>query len=237
MRRADTSQVYGGGAADQLPERGQLGLRTRAAVESGQIQVVAPFRAVRIDDNAAGLTITGETGCCLKELKADEIVVATGFRPDLSFLREIRLDLDPALECAKILGPLIGPNIHSCGTVRPHGYVELKQPEKDFYIVGMKSYGRAPTFLLATGYEQVRSIAAALTGDFEAASRVELCLPETGVCAGPGLPDASEEVEAGCCGPAQDEVPVVIAEPVRAKAGGCCGPSKAAPREQVSAGS
>ena len=71
--------------------------------------------------------------------------------------------------------------------MRPHGYVELKQPEKDFYIVGMKSYGRAPTFLLATGYEQVRSVAAALTGDFEAASRVELCLPETGVCSGPGL--------------------------------------------------
>jgi hypothetical protein len=208
-------------------------------VEGGQVQVMAPFRAIRIDHNAAGLTITGETGCCLKEIKADEIVVATGFRPDLSFLREVRLDLDPALECPTALGPLIDPNVHSCGTVRPHGYVELKQPEKDFYIVGMKSYGRAPTFLLATGYEQVRSIAAALTGDIEAASRVELCLPETGVCSGPGL--ATEvEAEAGCCGPsapANEDAPVAIAEPARAKAGGCCGPSKAKPREQVSANS
>jgi thioredoxin reductase len=239
IRRPDVSSVFGGGAADQLAERGQLGLRTRAAVESGELRVVASFRAIRIDSNAAGLTITGETGCCLKEIKVDEIIAATGFRPDLSFLREVRLDLDSALECPRTLGPLIDPNVHSCGTVRPHGYVELRQPEKDFYIVGMKSYGRAPTFLLATGYEQVRSVAAALTGDFEAASRVELCLPETGVCSGPGLPDVTEDAEAGCCGPAIATSPkeaqlVAIAEPVRAKAGGCCGPSTA-PREHVPA--
>ena len=53
------------------------------------------------------------------------------------------------------------------------------------FIVGMKSYGRAPTFLLLTGYEQVRSVAAALAGDWESAREVRLVLPETGVC---GLP-------------------------------------------------
>ncbi len=46
----------------------------------------------------------------------------------------------------------------------------------------MKSYGRAPTFLLLTGYEQVRSIAAELAGDHQAARDVQLVLPETGVC-------------------------------------------------------
>ncbi len=46
----------------------------------------------------------------------------------------------------------------------------------------MKCYGRAPTFLLATGYEQVRSVVAALAGDWEAARAVQLDLPETGVC-------------------------------------------------------
>ena len=152
------------------PERGQLGLRARAIVESGQVRWRPPSARSASTTTRPASTIAGDTGCCIKEIKADEIVVATGFRPDLSFLREVRLDLDPALECAAMLGPLIDPNVHSCGTVRPHGYVELKQPEKDFYIVGMKSYGRAPTFLLATGYEQVRSVAAALTGDVEAAS-------------------------------------------------------------------
>jgi hypothetical protein len=46
----------------------------------------------------------------------------------------------------------------------------------------MKSYGRAPTFLMTTGYEQVRSIVAFMNGDFESAKRVEMYLPETGVC-------------------------------------------------------
>jgi hypothetical protein len=57
---------------------------------------------------------------------------------------------------------------------------ELSHPEPGFYAVGVKSYGRAPTFLMATGYEQVRSIAAALAGDWEAARDVQVDLPETG---------------------------------------------------------
>jgi hypothetical protein len=217
LRRGDASAVYGGGDADQLPERGQLGQRTRAIVESGQVEVMAPFRVERIERSPFGLSVAGSTGCCIKELKVDEIVVATGFRPDLAFLREVRLALDPALECAAALGPLIDPNIHSCGTVRPHGYVELKHPEQDFYIVGMKSYGRAPTFLLATGYEQVRSVAAALTGDVEAARRVELRLPETGVCSVPAV-TGTADADTGCCAPA------AAPAPAQAKSGGCCAP-------------
>jgi hypothetical protein len=112
----------------------------------------------------------------------DEIVAATGFRPDLSLLGELRTSLDPALESPVALAPLIDPNVHSCGTVPPHGVDELSHPEPDLYIVGMKSYGRAPTFLTLTGYEQVRSIVAALVGDWESAREVRLVLPGTGVC-------------------------------------------------------
>ena len=116
----------------------------------------------------------------------DEVIVLTGLRPDLSFLDELRLGLDERLQAPVALAPLIDPNVHSCGTVYPHGANELSHPEKDIYLAGMKSYGRAPTFLAMTGYEQVRSIAAALAGDQEAAERVELTLPETGVCGGAG---------------------------------------------------
>jgi hypothetical protein len=138
--------------------------------------------------------------------------VATGFRPQFDFLREIRLALDAAVECPPALAPLIDPNIHSCGTVRPHGARELAQPEPGFYFAGMKSYGRAPTFLMLTGYEQVRSIVAEIAGDHEAAGKIELVLPETGVCSGPGpLASQGMAVEAGCCG-----------GPAPAKAEGCC---------------
>ena len=84
-------------------------------------------------------------------------------------LSEIRLRLDPAIEAPVALAPLIDPNEHSCGTVRPHGARELVQDDPGFYIAGIKSYGRAPTFLMITGYEQVRSIAADIAGDKEAA--------------------------------------------------------------------
>jgi hypothetical protein len=46
----------------------------------------------------------------------------------------------------------------------------------------MKSHGRAPSFLLATGHEQVRSIAAALSGHAQAAAHIELEPPEIGIC-------------------------------------------------------
>jgi hypothetical protein len=120
------------------------------------------------------------------------IVNATGFRPRLDMLREIRLELDDIVEAPRRLAPLIDPNVHSCGTVAPHGFAELRQPEDGFFLAGMKSYGRAPTFLLATGYEQVRSIAAWLDGDAASAARVQLTLPATGVC-------STDSGSSGCC--------------------------------------
>jgi hypothetical protein len=182
-RNPNLTRAFGGGAADQLPERGALGTRVRDLTERGMLTVVKPFAVVSIEQLAEGpLLVTGSDGLGSRTIETDELVVATGFRPDLAPLREVRLDLDPALECPKALAPLIDPNVHSCGTVRPHGAAELEQPEPNLFIVGMKSYGRAPTFLLATGHEQVRSVAAFLAGDIEASRRVELDLPQTGVC-------------------------------------------------------
>jgi hypothetical protein len=134
-------------------------------------------------------------------ITADEIIAATGFRPDLSLLGELRLDLDDRVEAARALAPLIDPNLHSCGSVPPHGVDELSHPDEGVFMVGMKSYGRAPTFLLRTGYEQVRSVVAALAGDWDSARRVELVLPETGVCsARPAPDDATATAPSACCG-------------------------------------
>jgi thioredoxin reductase len=201
VRRANVNSVFGGGDRDQLAERGRLGTRFRALVESGQMEVVTGFGITRVTRTAAGVVASNGA----RELRpVDLIVAATGFRPDLDVLRELRVDLDAVVESPRTLAPLIDPNIHSCGTVPPHGAAELQHPEKDFYIVGMKSYGRAPTFLLRTGYEQVRSVVAAIVGDEEGARRVELTLPETGVCS-TDRGDRHVLVLQGpdaCCGPA-----------------------------------
>ena len=195
MRRDNLESVWGGGASDALEARGELGQRARRAVESGHIRVLTPFRIRTFECLEDSLNVHGVVRDEPVDVVADEVIVCTGFRPDLEMLTEVRLSLDPWLECPTALGPLIDPNEHSCGTVRPHGARELAHPEKDFYVVGMKSYGRAPTFLLATGYEQARSVVAMLAGDVAAAERVELVLPETGVC-NTSLPAAA----GGCCG-------------------------------------
>jgi thioredoxin reductase len=199
LRRGLGADTFGGGEADQLPERGALGLRAKATVEAGHATAVTGFRTSAVEQDGDGrLVLTGEDGRRLDPV--DEVVALTGLRPDLSFLSELRLSLDERLQAPVELAPLIDPNVHSCGTVYPHGAKELSHPEQGAYLVGMKSYGRAPTFLALTGYEQVRSIAAALAGDHEAAARVELTLPETGVCKGSGLLEETQNDDAGCCG-------------------------------------
>jgi len=182
MRGKNLNVVFGGGEADALAARAQLGSRIKGHVDAGTIRMVTPFRLSHITAADRGVNVFGETPDGLENIPVDEIIATTGARPDLEMLRELRLELDPSLESTRALGPMIDPNIHSCGTVRPHGEAELRHPEKNFYIVGMKSYGRAPTFLLATGYEQARSVVAGLVGDWAAARDVQLNLPETGVC-------------------------------------------------------
>ncbi|MFJ5728937.1 FAD-dependent oxidoreductase [Streptomyces paradoxus] len=219
LRRGITGSTYGGGEADQLPARGALGLRAKAAVEDGHASAVTGFRVQAVEKDGDRLVLVADDGRRLDPV--DEVVVLTGLRPDLSFLSEVRLGLDERLQAPTALAPLIDPNVHSCGTVYPHGVNELSHPEQDFYLVGMKSYGRAPTFLAMTGYEQVRSMAAALAGDREAAERVELTLPETGVCGGAGLYDEPEAAKSsgGCCS-TPTTVQIGIGAPA-ATSGGC----------------
>jgi len=210
VRGTSQERSYGGGDADELPARGALGARLRRLVRSGRVELVSGFRIEAVGRSADGQV---ELTAGDRTVVADAVVNSTGFRPDHAIVSELRLDLDPVLGSTRALAPLIDPNVHSCGTVPPHGADELGHPEPGYYAVGAKSYGRAPTFLLATGYEQARSVVAALAGDWEAARDVQLNLPETGVCSsnlvygegesGGGLltvVDQQVGTTSGCCG-------------------------------------
>ncbi|MGN9908800.1 NAD(P)-binding domain-containing protein [Phytohabitans sp. LJ34] len=186
IRSASPARTYGGEAADALPARGAIGSRLRAHVESGRIELVTGFGVHTLTPHGDQVAVSDGT----RTITVHRVVSATGFRPDHGLTGELRLDLDPILGSTRALAPLIDPNLHSCGTVPPHGVDELAHPEPGFYAVGVKSYGRAPTFLMATGYLQARSVVAALAGDWSAARDVRLDLPETGVC-------DSDRIEAG----------------------------------------
>lgn len=221
LRGNNRAKAFGGGVNDKLAARGELGSRFAALVAAGEIRVETEFLVSHLSQSDGRLRIGADSACCGKNLVVDELIVATGFRSDLSFVRELRIQLDPTVESPIALAPLIDPNLHSCGTVRPHGARELAQDEPNFYFAGMKSYGRAPTFLMLTGYEQVRSIAAELAGDQEAARRVELVLPETGVCSRPV--GASPTAESCCGGPAPAEADACCVADVEAKQQGKSG--------------
>ncbi|MEU0570427.1 FAD-dependent oxidoreductase [Nonomuraea sp. NPDC005983] len=193
IRAGNASRTYGGGEADALPARGALGTRLHALVTSGRITLVTGFytHSIATDGDKATVVSRDPSGG-EQSITVDRIISATGYRPDHSIAGELRLDLDPILGSTRALAPLIDPNAHSCGTVPAHGVDELAHPEPGYYAVGVKSYGRAPTFLMATGYEQARSVVAALAGDWAAARDVQLDLPETGVCSS-NLAEAQEQ--------------------------------------------
>jgi threonine dehydrogenase-like Zn-dependent dehydrogenase len=207
IRSASPVRLYGSGPgdpADELAARGLLGNSVHDLVRTGVIALIDEFE---IDDvglaATGGVNVIGRRNGTRTVIETDRVVNATGFRPDLDMLREVRLSLDEIVEAPRALAPLIDPNLHSCGTVYPHGVTELSHPEPNFFIAGMKSYGRAPTFLLLTGYEQVRSIADELAGNREAARRVQLVLPATGVCstgaAECGSGSSGSGSGSGCC--------------------------------------
>jgi thioredoxin reductase len=197
VRSDNLERIFGGGSKDGLPERGNLGTSLRRLIDAGSLDVFRAFHIESVQEHEGKLRVhgTGRDGSAQHISGIDEIIVATGSRPDLSVARELRLRLDPWLESTELLAPLIDPNLHSCGSVPPHGHRELAHPEVGYYAIGAKSYGRAPNFLLATGYEQARSVVAALAGDMAAADDVQLALPETGVC----VTDFAEDAGGGCC--------------------------------------
>jgi Pyridine nucleotide-disulphide oxidoreductase len=224
LRHNGMERLLGGGLNDELPERGALGLAAKRAMEDGRLNMLAPFAVERVSPLRDGVHVSALLKGKLFEFEVDRIVVTTGSRPDLSFLSELRISLDPAVESPPALAPLIDPNFHSCGTVPPHGIDELAHPEPGFTIVGSKSYGRAPTFLMATGYEQVRSVVAEIAGDHVGARQVQLALPETGVCGAPRRSDPDSGIGGGCCGgPAPSDVEACCVLDAKAKEEGKAG--------------
>jgi hypothetical protein len=208
-RGSQLARVFGGGEADGLQARGQLGVRLKALRDSGGLEMRQNFRIEALTEVDGRVRVIGEpVGGEVPVIDGiDRIVCAAGARPDLALTRELRVRHDPWLESTDALAPLIDPNEHSCGSVRPHGHRELAHPESGYYAVGAKSYGRAPNFLMATGYEQVRSVVAALAGDMAAADDVRLELPETGVCSTRfAYDDSAAGQSSGCCGSAEPAV-------------------------------
>jgi thioredoxin reductase len=161
IRGSDAERVFGVVGDGRLPARQSLGARLRSVVDAGRVTLHTGFSVDRIRSGDGDVGVRSLDG---REIRAHRVIAVTGQRPELGMTRELRLDLDARLEAPRRLAPLIDPDVHTCGTVEPHGHEVLGHPEPRYFTAGIKSYGRAPTFLTITGYQQVRSIVAALAG-------------------------------------------------------------------------
>lgn len=96
-----------------------------------------------------------------EEIAVDEILSLTGYRPNLALLRETTAEFSNITEGARGLYKALS-NITDCLAkieVRPQ---DLQSGEPNLFVVGVKSYGRNPGFLLQSGNDQLDAIFAAL---------------------------------------------------------------------------
>lgn len=145
---------------DPLPERAQLAAEANRLVRENRVQLLTGATIESLCRGAGGIEVCWrnsqeESGT----LQVDEIIAATGFRPDLALTRELQVQTCWATEGTyPLAASLLGEAGADCLTTPVFGAETLLHPEPGYFTLGMKSYGRAPNFLLRTGYEQVRSV-------------------------------------------------------------------------------
>ena len=148
-------------ANDPLPERQSIVSRANdLAADPPSFLTVerrASVEAIESTSGGYGVTLTGNRNGAF-----DAVVGLTGYRPDLSFVSELALEVSPASEGAARLHRAIS-NVTDCLSIPDVKRADLESGEPGFYLTGSKSYGRLPTFLLQTGRAQLETLLGSLS--------------------------------------------------------------------------
>jgi hypothetical protein len=127
------------------------------------IESAGPERGFRVTARCAGKPRTWDV---------ERVIANVGYTPDTALYRELQVH-----ECYASLGPmnvaaaLLKHAGSDCLAIPAQGAAVLCNPEPNFFILGAKSYGRTSSFLLQTGFEQVRVVFKHLTSDPELRNR------------------------------------------------------------------
>ena len=90
-------------------------------------------------------------------LDVDRVLALVGYRPDIAMTRELQVHYCYTSEgTMKLAAAILGAGSGDCLAQVAHGSESLQNPEPDFFVLGAKSYGRNPQFLLSIGHQQVR---------------------------------------------------------------------------------
>jgi hypothetical protein len=143
-------------AEDPLPERQRVAsLANDLAQDPAAFLAVerrAVVEAVAEDSDGLAVEFAGGRGGVF-----GEIVAMTGYRPDLTFLSELALEVSPATEGAARLSKALA-GVTDCLSVPRVRSEDLASGEPGFFLIGAKSYGRSRNFLIRTGLGQLESI-------------------------------------------------------------------------------
>jgi len=171
--RAPAEALYPASADDPLAERRALYAQARGLARGDDPAVthVGTARVEGFEFNSAThrYRVTLMIGEQPRVEEVERIIVNTGFGPDDSLYRELQVH-----ECYASRGPmklstaLLGAGATDCLTTPAFGADVLANPEPGFYILGNKSYGRNPNFLLETGFKQVEDVVAAVAREQQA---------------------------------------------------------------------
>ena len=143
-------------ADDPLPERQRV---TAAANDLA----ASPPHFLKVERRAAVESVVSKCGRVGVSLGAgrsgwfDAVVGLTGYRPDVSLLSELAVEVSPATEGAARLSRALA-SVTDCLSVPAVAPSDLESGEPRFHLVGAKSYGRLPTFLLRTGLQQLETV-------------------------------------------------------------------------------
>jgi thioredoxin reductase len=145
---------------DPLPERSQLAAIANRLARGGQVRLLTGASIEGLAPKPDGIEVHwSDPRGRRSTLLVDEIIAATGFRPDLTLTRELQVQTCWATEGTyPLAASLLGETAADCLAAPAGGAEMLLHPEPGYFTVGMKSYGRSPNFLLRTGYEQVSSV-------------------------------------------------------------------------------
>lgn len=152
---------------DQLPNRANLTKRANSMVRNRAIQFRnnTSIDSVHYSEHEDKFEIGLKTNSAIETLEVDRVIANVGYGPDNSIYRELQVH-----ECYTSRGPmklaaaLLGSSSTDCLAQESPGADMLKNPEPNFFIIGNKSYGRNPTFLIRIGLEQITGVFSLITG-------------------------------------------------------------------------
>lgn len=165
--RSNSTQPIKRVVGDPLPERDHLAMRANmlATRAEGNVEFHGQTVIESLEPIKDGVRVTARSSGRKKTWEVERVIAQVGYVPDIDLYRELQVHQCYASEGPMALAAALLKHAGGdCLTIPSQGANALKTTEPGFFVLGAKSYGRNSSFLLKTGFEQVREVFALIMG-------------------------------------------------------------------------